>query len=53
MSFGVVWGITGAKQSFAANAGLPKIPSVSNGAQACENARKKSFLNYKSAALFG
>jgi hypothetical protein len=28
-------------------------PGVSNAAQRCENARKKSALNYKSAALSG
>jgi hypothetical protein len=30
---------------------VAETPSVSNGAQAGENARKNSFLNYKSAAL--
>jgi hypothetical protein len=30
---------------------FPETPSVSNTAQASENARKNSFLNYKSAAL--
>jgi hypothetical protein len=30
---------------------MAETPSVSNGAQASENPRKNSFLNYKSAAL--
>jgi hypothetical protein len=33
--------------------GMAEASSVRNGAQAGENARKKSFLNYKSAALSG
>ena len=32
---------------------MTEIPSVGNGVQHCENARKNSFLNYKSAALSG
>jgi hypothetical protein len=30
---------------------MTELPSVSNGVQHCENGRKNSFLNYKSAAL--
>ena len=30
---------------------MAEMPSVGNGAQAGENERKNSFLNYKSAAL--
>ena len=32
---------------------MAEAPSVSNAARGCENARKNSFLNYKSAALSG
>jgi len=32
---------------------MAETPSVRNRAQAGENKRKNSFLNYKSAALFG
>ena len=30
---------------------MTKIPSVCNGVQRCENARKIAFLNYESPAL--
>src|SRR5262245_13276747 len=41
----------GANLRYALRIGFSEIPSVNNGVQADENARKKSFLNYESPAL--